>query len=360
MRKDTYATVVPKILTLTHFGTRVETAEAPGWKIAWSNGNRNWGRWMSPIKRGQQVNLDANQVIVYGPARYVDALCKNLPAPPIDAYSAEARFDRGPEEFLSNPRPPSPEEEWLGGEESGDPGPTGEGDLAPWMKPGSGGFPMESRVTYINAYTLLEYRVGFGMEDNLRRYGNSHKVGLMPPGVSIGSDSFYTPFASIPVRHEDHQAKDFFFAYLEWLVKGVKLGFTRIETEEQFPRAEANPYSGKVEGRVTLADGRWFPYETTAPFSHPALQFVNGYSVNRVLGGEEEGGWWYDEGIALASIPFKRGFDETEKKWKLLMQNAIGWHSKYPLGSVLGRDEFRMTTEDSFAKDWPDEKPHYE
>ena len=366
--RDDLSTATAKALARTQYGTRVEVARQAGWRVGWSNNLRSWGRFFRAVKRGDRVTLDANEILLYGPARYVDGLAKRLPYLPLYQYSTEAR-DRGlmgpgspldPERFTSNPRPPSPEEEWLGGEESGDEGPTGEGDLAPWMQPGGGSFPMESRVHYINAYTLVEYRTSIGFQDNLRKYGSSHKVGVVTPGIEIGSDAFYTPFASIPVRNEDEKAQDFFFAYIEWLVKGVNIGFTRIETEESFPRGEFNQYSNKVEARVTLADGRWFPFETTKPFHHPQLHFLNAFSVNRVLGGREEGGWWYDEGIALASIPFKRGNELTEQKFRSLMQNAIGWHSKYKLDSVLGRDEFRMYTENTFAADFPTEKPHYE
>ena len=32
-------------------------------------------------------------------------------------------------------------------------------------------------------------------------------------------------------------------------------------------------------------------------------RFVNAYRINRRYGGPEEGGWWYDTGQLLASIP---------------------------------------------------------
>lgn len=256
------------------------------------------------------------------------------------------------------PRKPSPEEEWLNEPESGDHGPTGEGDLAPWMQPGSASFPMASRVIYINAYTLVESHLRF--KDNLNRYGNSHKVGVMSPGLEIGSDAFYMPFASIPVRHEDNKAKDSFFGYLVWLIKSVKLGFTRIETEEAFPSAEFNPYTNSRESSVRLADGRWFPFKMDEAFQHKKLDFVNSYTVNRYVGGEEEGGWWYNAGDPVASIPIKKGFEATERKFKDYLTTSIGWHSKYELSSVLGHDKFSVYTEDHFAERWPRETPRYE
>lgn len=256
------------------------------------------------------------------------------------------------------PRKPSPEEEWLNEPESGDPGPTGEGDLAPWMQPGSSSFPMASKVFYINAYTLIQLHSSF--KDNLNRYGNSHKVGVMAPGTEIGSDNYYTPFASAPVRQGDRKAKDSIFAYLVWLIKSVKLGFTRIETEDSFPAAEYNPHTQSYESTVRLADGRWFPFKMDQAFQHKKLQFVNAYTVNRYVGGEEEGGWWYDAGDPIASIPIKKGFEVTENKFKDYLTNNIGWHSKYDLSSVLGHDKFDIATEGHFAERWPRETPHYE
>lgn len=356
--KDAYARAVADVLARTDYGVRVEVPEVSCWQASWSNGSRNWALHFYKVKRGQQVNLDANEILIYAKTKAeAKKIASHLPALPLDAGSTEAHR-RGPEQFLSNPR--GQEREWLDGEESGNRGPTGEGDLAPWMQPGYSEFPMAGRVHYINAYTLVENRSSMGFQDNLRKYGNSHKVGVMPPEVQLGSDAYYTPFASIPFRREDMKARDSFFGYLVWLIKAVKLGFTRIEVEEAFPAAETNPYTGHTEGKVTLNDGRWFPFQTDKAFSHKHLDFVNAYTVNKVYGGGEEGGWWYETGTPIASIPVKKDFQATEKKWKDYLKMNVGWTSKYELSSVLGHDKFSVYTEDQFAEFWPRETPHYE
>src|SRR4051794_6841001 len=44
-------------------------------------------------------------------------------------------------------------------------------------------------------------------------------------------------------------------------------------------------------------------YERTAIQAHEGIAFVNAYELTQGYGGPEEGGWWYDCGTPLASIP---------------------------------------------------------
>lgn len=362
--KDAYSHAVQDVLARTQFGTRTETALEPGWVVSWSNGNRNWGRFMTrPVKRGQQVSLDANQIIVYAKAREADRIASHLPAPPIDAASFEARFERGPEQFMSNPK--GPEEEWIEGEESKGPHDyhskkhsPHEGDIPPWGQAGWSEFPMADKVAYVNAYTLIENAASFS--DNLNRYGTSSHVGIFPPGLQLGSDAYYVPIAAIPVRKGDQESRDRYFAYIEWLVKSLKLTFTRIEVQDKFPEGNLSETTGLHEGEVKLANNKWFTYFTDIPFRHKRLEFMNAYTVNRYYGGPEEGGWWYNAGEPLASIPFIKGYEPTQKSLEEYLRNAIGWHSQFDLGSVLGHDRFDVSAEEAFASPYPKETPRYE
>ena len=271
------------------------------------------------------------------------------------------------------PRRPTPEEEWIGGEESQGPHVPGdpthspyEGDIPPWgQRTYSGEFPMEGRVFYVNGYAVLLKHQGLGIYlENLDRFGMTHGVGEFPKELQFGSDFSYAPFAAIPIRHEDRGMKDFFFKYLERLAKQIKLTYLRIIVEGGFPKGEP-VYDDErtltdIRGQVVMPGQRWFQYSTMKPFSNPMIEYVNAHVVNRFYGGGEEGGWWYDGGVPLASIPHLAGGQVTAQKWKDHLQNSIGWHSKYKLDSVLGHDEFRVSFESHFAEEWPGETPHYE
>jgi hypothetical protein len=102
-----------------------------------------------------------------------------------------------------------------------------------------------------------------------------------------------------------------------------------------------------------------------------ALQFVNAYAVCRCYGGPEEGGWWYDAGTPLASIPAVTDEDIAAAKtrlWTLLGAD----YGRLPTGepdldsdhrdrsSVIGDDDLEIYIEDECAAPFPDRRPHYE
>ncbi len=376
--RDTYQTATAKVLARTEYGTRVEVAKQSGWILGWSNNGRRWGRYHRSVKRGEEVKLDANEILLYGPARYIDNIAKQLPYLPLYQYSTEAGL-RGPlgpggpldpERFTSNPGKPGPEEEWLGGEESEEAhdwdDPTHspyEGDIPPWGQQGyEGEFPMESRVFYVNAYTQLMKDRPFGsFNDNLQKFGTRHWVGTVRQELQMGADFDYVPFAAIPIRKEDAKRKDYFFTYLGNLSKALNLQFTHIVVQKTFPTANFNQRTSMYEGEVKFEDGRWFPYVMDPQFSHPEVAYMNAYVTNRLYGGPEEGGWWYDTGKPIAAIPFMKKWGVgVENKWNDYLVLTAGWESKFKLGSVLGRDNFRVGYEDQFPSDYPKERPHYE
>jgi hypothetical protein len=90
------------------------------------------------------------------------------------------------------------------------------------------------------------------------------------------------------------------------------------------------------------------------------IHYVNAYAVSRNYGGPEEGGWWYDSGRPLASIPI--GPDEDSELHFQRLKTLLGWEKNPSQGrySVNGGEDFEMWVEDHFAAPYPTETPHYE
>jgi hypothetical protein len=92
------------------------------------------------------------------------------------------------------------------------------------------------------------------------------------------------------------------------------------------------------------------------------MKYVNAYSVGRYYGGPEEGGWWYDAGTPLASVPFTADVtDERLEQEKTRLREEIGWETEgQGRYSVVGDDDFVVCVEDEFAQHFPLQTPHYE
>lgn len=357
---DAYSLAVSDVLARTQYGTRTEVARRAGWRADWSNASRSWHVWRQ-VRKGEQLELDANCIVIYSKAKRDAArIAAHLPALPLDSLSHEAK-ERGPEQFLSNPRKPGPEEEWLSGEESKGPhefhDPTHspyEGDIPPWAQAGwEGGPATEGRHFYVNGYAPIFYKPSFqSFQPNLSKIGRtSFGVGTFPKTLQLGTDFDYLPFAAIPVRFDEESLVPLKTEYLEQIAIKAGLPFARIEVEREFPN----------KGEVRLPGGKWFPYKTDRHYASKKLYYINAYNTNRYYAGPEEGGWYYDAGTAIASVPVLSKFWSAEvDHWTEYLKTAIGWHSQYELGSVLGHDVFRIHNEESFAADYPDETPHYE
>ncbi len=139
------------------------------------------------------------------------------------------------------------------------------------------------------------------------------------------------------------------------------------------------------------------------------LIYINAYAVTRHYGGAEEGGWWYNAGEPIASVPIATERmdacptpDSCNCRWN---NNGIVTHDEHPdwqeadpeqgLGeppphahykldmakvdetikhltadlngtkegdiySVLGGVDLTVTVEEHFARPWPHARPHYE
>lgn len=93
------------------------------------------------------------------------------------------------------------------------------------------------------------------------------------------------------------------------------------------------------------------------------VKYVNAYSVSRHWGGPEEGGWWYDAGVPLASVPLKADATQLEiDAEKARLTALIGWDKTPSQGrySVIGEDDFEVYVEEEPAKPFPERRPHYE
>lgn len=91
--------------------------------------------------------------------------------------------------------------------------------------------------------------------------------------------------------------------------------------------------------------------------------FVNIYDVDKAYGGPEEGGWWYEYGVPVASIPVKR--DATKHE---IHQIATQWahycndnnRGRPSMSSVASQGEYLIYIENHFAKEWPEQTPRFE
>jgi hypothetical protein len=90
----------------------------------------------------------------------------------------------------------------------------------------------------------------------------------------------------------------------------------------------------------------------------PLIKFINVYEVERCYGGPEEGGWWYDVGEPVASVPYANEHDgqRIRHEMKQMYPRSKG-QGRY---SVFGGPDYEVYSEDQFARPFPKERPHYE
>ena len=93
------------------------------------------------------------------------------------------------------------------------------------------------------------------------------------------------------------------------------------------------------------------------------MKYVNCYSISRHYGGPEEGGWWYDCGEPLASVPVSDDAGPVviatirEELYQKFGQptEGLGRYSMAPKG-----DDIEIYVEDKFAEFFPQERPRFE
>ena len=104
---------------------------------------------------------------------------------------------------------------------------------------------------------------------------------------------------------------------------------------------------------------------------HPCTMYLNLYGITDAYGGPEEGGWWYEQGVALGSIPLpatwewtKTGWDDEGDVYGLRPQIKPvhrEWAEQcFKLTHMNDTRHYRVVTESSMASDYPRNRPHYE
>jgi len=98
-------------------------------------------------------------------------------------------------------------------------------------------------------------------------------------------------------------------------------------------------------------------------------KYINTYLTNRMLGGMEEGGWWFEVGEPLESIlvlPKKR---ESQKNYDQRVNDLFNKkrelvdeinQDERPSSSVLCDGWTEVCLEDQQAEYYPKTRPHYE
>jgi hypothetical protein len=93
-------------------------------------------------------------------------------------------------------------------------------------------------------------------------------------------------------------------------------------------------------------------------------RYINIYTLDRHYGGPEEGGWWYDSGTPVASLPLPdyRQFTAQDAQEAVdALRQLYTYRNR--VGSVLYPEDgydYSVVLEEEPAKAWPEERPHYE
>ena len=85
--------------------------------------------------------------------------------------------------------------------------------------------------------------------------------------------------------------------------------------------------------------------------------YVNLYMLDRAYGGREEGGWWYDTGDPVASVPFDT-MREAEA-FRTQMEDRFP-HTGKSSSVIYSGGDYQVYIERGFAEPFPKHTPHYE
>ena len=90
------------------------------------------------------------------------------------------------------------------------------------------------------------------------------------------------------------------------------------------------------------------------------LTYLNAYAVTRHYGGPEEGGWWFNAGEPLASVPLANPTEDQSVTERDRLKAIFADHAEGDIYSVNGGVEISVCQQDGPAASWPDESPQYE
>jgi len=126
----------------------------------------------------------------------------------------------------------------------------------------------------------------------------------------------------------------------------------------RFTQDDLHHYAVNYSTPSGIYDGTWVSagLDVTLPGEVDPV-YVAVYSVYRVYGGPEEGGWWFDTG-ELIKVVICSSRDEAEEVRDLLL---VDFPATGKSQSVLGGEDYRIWFEDQFPEShFPTEYPHYE
>lgn len=89
------------------------------------------------------------------------------------------------------------------------------------------------------------------------------------------------------------------------------------------------------------------------------MKYVNAYELTQGYGGPEEGGWWYDVGTPLASVPI---YDDQDPEPVIEdLKGKFSYYDNYrERTSAAGGADLGVWVQDHVAQDFPQARPHYE
>jgi hypothetical protein len=113
-----------------------------------------------------------------------------------------------------------------------------------------------------------------------------------------------------------------------------------------------HPYETNEKGNYTRR-----PVDQCGCQCHWGTYYVNVYEIDRVWGGAEEGGWWYDSGEPVASIPFDTMREAEAYRDTMRVRFP---HNRSSSSVTYAGGDYQVTIERMFARPYPEERPRYE
>lgn len=125
-------------------------------------------------------------------------------------------------------------------------------------------------------------------------------------------------------------------------------------------KAEAHAMLSRILDRIPAEEWEARQIIADARAELPRRQYINAYEVSRHYGGSEEGGWYYDAGAPLASIPVTTRAEANEAIARLYSTFRADYEDLRDRHSVIGEDDLEIYIERATAEHYPQRRPHYE
>jgi len=115
---------------------------------------------------------------------------------------------------------------------------------------------------------------------------------------------------------------------------------------------------GENAYRVNDCYSRLDDYESDCQcLCHWGQYYINVYELDRNYGGPEEGGWWYDSGEPILSVPF----DTIKEAYEYRDKMEVKFPRTHKSSSVLyNGGDYSVVMERRFAEAYPNVTPRYE